>query len=266
MTNNDDTIIISSNNDDSQEAEDIDMTGLDDDEFDSGSHDGTNINDYNPLKTIVKVFIGSTCKYYDVERLKQLSYFDALLSSRWQQRMNSIASGIVIFENSSNINTGNNNSNNQDEKKNSDAEQLQQSINNSGSINNFPFQLEHIDYLLQTIESRSIPLCMPCSGSMLDQLINCYQFMMNKECIVINSDIIATYLKRIQPPLFMKDLQLLLKSVNSKIAINGIGLALSASANVGYRKQGKQKQLKRNKTAANVFGDHDLPGGKRQKK
>lgn len=128
-------------------------------------------NDDGKVKT-VKIKIGETTQIFAIKRLKLLSYFQAMFSDRWLNHRKN--------------NNMNNNSDENDEI-----------IDVCG--NDCGFECKHVRQLLRCVKAGQLRLDVQAKSEILDPLIACHDFFMNKEDAIITVESLINYFKSIKP-------------------------------------------------------------------
>lgn len=151
-----------------------------------------NINDENisqsSCESMVKVKLGSKTLSYSIDRLRSLSYFKALLSDRWLKNRDLQETTIDILSENRNLN------------------------NNNGEFN-----FTHLDWLLKCALLETIPHDMPAELGILEGLINCDDYLMDKQDSIVNVDSLADFLSNMRPRFTRDDHQRLLSNTNNDI-------------------------------------------------
>ena len=120
-------------------------------------------------KAEVTLAIGKQSKTFAVSSLKELPYFEAMFSQRW----------------------------NQDDSKKNDTIQIFDDENNA------PFRLNDIELYLKCIQLNCIPIDIPLNLKQIESLVNCSDFFCNsdktQENKIINKDNLLQYFQRRVP-------------------------------------------------------------------
>ena len=124
----------------------------------------------------IKIKINNKIKWCGIKSLRKLSYFDAMFSDRWMKNRDLKTAAIDLF--------GENNSNSNDNSNNNDN-------------NNFDFI--HLEWLLKCVKVSKIRDDLPRDCELIEGLINCNDFLMNKQDSIINVESLVKYFKKSKP-------------------------------------------------------------------
>ena len=175
--------------DENEQEEDGDGDG--DKDEDDGDSDQNNDQDESKHQTQIKLKFGSQTEAFSMESLQSLSYFKAMFANRWSQH-----SCRDLQQTPIDILGGNNS-------------------NSSNNSNQFDFN--HLKLLLKCVELNKIPQDLSPNCKLLDGLIACHDFFMNKDDGIINQDSLIDYLTNVKPRLTYQQRQELLAKTTNKI-------------------------------------------------
>ena len=154
--------------------------------------ESTSRNVYNKSITVQ---IGSNQLSFPIHKLRSLSYFNAMFSQRWLNNRNLKTTTIDIF--------GDYNSTNDHVTQSKQVET--------------PFQFIHLKCLLKCVEKKQIPSKLPPQLNLLEGLINCNDFLMNKQDCVITVDSLINYFKNVKPRLTIKQKTYLFEKTSNQM-------------------------------------------------
>ena len=87
--------------------------------------------------------------------------------------------------------------------------------NNDQSSTQVAFDFDHLEWLLKCAELGKISLKLPTQRDILEGLINCNDFLMNKQDSIVNVNSLINYFKNVKPKLNGKQRRSLLQDTNN---------------------------------------------------
>ena len=147
----------------------------------------------------IELKLGTKIKMFDFERLQSLSYFKAMFSQRWLQNRNLEQTTIDIFGRQS-----------MDNNINIDNCNIDDNYNDT-------FDFDHLEWLLNCCQIGKIPQNLPAICELLEGLIACHDFFMNKEDEIINEKSLIDYLTNVKPRLRANQRQKLMVKASNKL-------------------------------------------------
>ena len=158
--------------------------------------DDVDIDESKEHGKMIKLKIKNKTALFSIEQLRVLSYFNVMFCDRWMKNRNLEKTIIDIF--------GENN-------------------DNSSNINNIhSFDFIHLKWLLKCGKVSKIRDDLPRDCELIEGLINCNDFLMNKQDSIINVETLVDYFKTSKPRMSPSDTRKLKQEATNTVLLQAL--------------------------------------------